>query len=227
MIPVEIGGDLCKSMLVSSTSKLFEFLFEDVVIQFPEYHTYFIDSGVYIVDSHGTRLLRMECRKGKKLLLDELVYHEIGPKMVLDTYLMALFNVLELVKVQEKTSPDYYVVDRIVQPTRIEIKEHPAGFRRGVFTLIDEIIARNYVRVRIGTPRRLTKIRYNPVDSFASRVIGNAILLFNKEDFRELAILHFESYRTAKELFAHTTDSYLTGIFFGYLKFKVRKFLGL
>lgn len=226
MITLKINGDNCESVSLSSTSKLFEFLFGDKDFQLLRYHTYLVDSGVYIVDSHGTKILRMECPEGKKALLDELAHQDIDPEMVLDTYLLALFNILDAAKVLEKVSLDYYVLGRIIQPTRIEVKEHPAGFRKGVFTLFDEIIARNYQRVKLGAPRKLIKVRYNPVNSFASKVVGNAILIFSKENFKELAILHFDSYRTAKGLSVHTADAYLTGVFFGYLKFKLSKFFG-
>lgn len=227
MIPVEMDGHTCKSIVVSSTSKLFELLFEDVVIQSPTYKSFLIDSGLYIVDSHGTRLLRMECPEGKRVLLDELYYLDITPETVIETYLMALFNLLELVKIREKLFPEYYVLDKIVQPTKIEIKDHPAGFRRGTFTLIDEIIARNYRRIKLGAPRKLARVRYDPLDAFGARVLSNTILLFDKKDLRELAFLHFKDHMTARMLFAHSTDSYLNSAFFGYLKFKVRKFLGV
>ncbi|WP_143597786.1 hypothetical protein [Thermococcus thioreducens] len=214
-------------MFVTSTSKLFELLFDDVVIQSPAYKSFLVDSGIYIVDSHGTKLLRMECPEGKGALLDDLYYMDITPETVIETYLAALFNLLDLIKIREKLFPEYYVLDKVVQPTKIEIKDHPAGFRKGTFTLIDEIIARNYRRIRIGTPRKLARVRYDPLDAFGARVLANTILLFDKKDFRELAFLHFKDHRIARTLYTHSTDSYLNSAFFGYLKFKVRKFLGV
>ncbi|NJE09965.1 hypothetical protein [Thermococcus sp. MAR1] len=227
MIPVEIGGHTCKSILVSSTSKLFELLFADVVIQSPTYKSFLLDSGLYIVDSHGTKLLRMECSRGKGVLLDEFYYLGIPPETVIETYLTALFNLLEMVKIREKLFPEYYVLDKVVQPEKIEIKDHPAGFRRGTYTLIDELLARNYRRIKIGTPRKLARVRYDPLEAFGARVLANTILLFDKKDLRELAFLHFKDHRIARTLYTHSTDSYLNSAFFGYLKFKVRKFLGV
>ncbi|ASJ04322.1 MULTISPECIES: hypothetical protein [Thermococcus] len=227
MIPVDIDGHKCKSLVLSSTSRLFELLFEDVAIQFPRYKSFLLDRGLYIVDSNGTKLLRMECPRGKGALLDELYYLDITPEAVIETYLSALFNLLEVVKIREKLFPEYYVLDKVVQPTKIEIKDHPAGFGRGTFTLIDELITRNYRRIKMGSPRKLTRVRYDPLDAFGARVLGNTILLFDKSDFRELAFLHFKDYRIARTLFTHSTDSYLNSAFFGYLKFKVRKFLGV
>ncbi|NJE46383.1 hypothetical protein E3E35_02930 [Thermococcus sp. GR7] len=227
MVTVEIDGDACSVVSMSSHSKLFEFLFENMPIQSLHYRTFLADKGVYIVETHGTKLLRLECPEGKKALLHELHRSEITPQVFLETYLRALFNVLDLAKIKEKVVLQYYVVDKFVQPVKIEIKDHPAGFRKGSFTLIDELIAQNYGKVGLGNVRKLTKIRYDPLDIFGGKTIGNTILIFNKRDLRELAFLYFDDYKTAKTLFTHTTDFYLNSVFFGHLKFKIRKFLGI
>lgn len=224
MIPVEIGGEKCDVIFMTSTSKLFELLLSDAPIS-THYSSPLIDRGVYIVNGQGDKLLRLECEGGKKALLETLRQRRIWPQTLLDLYLEALFNVLDAVKVSEKPRPQYYVIDRLVEPTKIEIKDHPAGFGKGSYTLIDRVVSRNYRILKIEGLQKLNKVLYNPVEAFSGKVLGNAILLFDRKDLRELGLLHFEDYLTARELFLHTTDFYLSGILWGHIKFKIREFL--
>ncbi|NJD99220.1 hypothetical protein E3E26_05420 [Thermococcus sp. LS1] len=227
MIRAKTEFDACKEVFISSTPKLFELLFEDIPIRHPEYATFLADRGVYIIDSNGYKLLRLECREGKKLLLQELHDRNIEPQTVLDTYLGTLFAVFEQANIKEKTTLAYYTGNEFVEPIEIKVIGHPSGFMKGSFTLFDELISKNYRSIRLDKVKKPPTLTYDPLEAFDNRISNSSILIFEKDTLRELAVMSFENFLKVKEIFIHTTHFHINAVFFGYLKFKIRKMQGI
>ncbi len=227
MIKAKTEFGTCKEVFVSSTSKLFELLFEDIPIRHTEYVTFLADKGVYIVDSDSNRLLRLECQEGKKVLLKELHDGNIEPQTVLDTYLNTLFAVFERANIREKTTLTYYTGEEFVEPVDIKVIDHPLGFMRGSFTLFDELISKNCRGIRLDRVKEPPALIYDPLEAFDNRISNSSILIFEKDSLKELAVMSFENFLKVKEIFIHTTHFHINAAFFGYLKFKIRKMQGI
>ncbi len=227
MIPAKTEFDSCEEVFLSSTPKLFELLFEDIPISHPEYATFLADRGVYIIDSNGYKLLRLECESGKKLLLQELYENNIEPQTVLDTYLGTLFEVFEQANIMEKTTLTYYTGDELVEPIEIKVIGHPSGFMKGSFTLFDKLISENCHSIRLDMVKKPPALIYDPLEVFDNRISSTSIVIFEKDTLKELAIMNFGSFMRVKGIFIHTTHFHINAVFFGYLKFKIRKMTGI
>ena len=227
MIRAKTEFDICKEVFISSTPKLFELLFEDIPVRHTKYATFLTDKGVYIIDSSGYKLLRLECQEGKKVLLQELYHKNIEPQTVLDTYLGTLFAVFEQADIKEKTTLAYYTGDEFVEPTQIKVIGHPLGFMKGYFTLFDELISKNYRSIRLDKVKKPPTLTYDPLEAFDNRISNSSILIFEKDTLKELAVISFENFIKVKEIFMHTTRFRINASFFGYLKFKIRKMQGI
>ncbi|WP_457750743.1 hypothetical protein [Thermococcus sp.] len=226
MIRAKTGFEICEEVLVSSKSELFELLFEDVPLHATEYATFLADKGVYIVDSNGHKLLRLECEEGKKVLLHELQEGHITAEDILNTYLGTLFVILDQAGIIEKPTITYYTGKGFIEPIDIKVVDHPSGFMKGSFTLFDWLISKNYRSIRIDKVKTIPTLIYDPLEEFDNRKSNNLIVIFEKDSLKELAIMGFENFLQVKEVFLHATPFHINAIFFGCLKFKIRKMLG-
>jgi hypothetical protein len=227
MITAKTGFEECQELLVSSTSTLFNLLIEDVPLTRLKYLTPLADKGVYIATEDNDKLLRLECESGKNVLLQELKKHDVPPQVVLNTYLKHLFWVLEKTGIKEKTEILYYVGGRFVKPLRVTVADHPLGFMRGEYTLFDKVIAGNYRVLQLVEPKRPPFIIYNPLYEFDNLRSANMIFVFEKTTREELAAMEFKTSMEAKEIFLSTTHYHINEILFGFIKFKIRKVLGI
>ncbi|MCD6372328.1 MAG: hypothetical protein J7L37_02080 [Thermococcus sp.] len=225
MIRAKTEFETCEEVLISSKSKLFELLFEDIPPNPVGYATSLVDRGVYIVDSEGNKLLRLECQAGKNVLLHELQKANIAPEDIINTYLGTLFTVLDQAGIIEKPTLSYYTGTQFIEPVEIKVVEHSSGFMKGSFTLFDWLISKNYRSIWIDKVKPLPAPIYDPLDAFDTRKSDNLIVIFEKESLKKLAVMGFENFLQVKEIFIHATSFHINAVFFGHLKFKIKKML--
>ncbi|WP_456367109.1 hypothetical protein [Thermococcus sp.] len=226
VIRVKTEFETCQEVLISSTATMFNFLIEDIPFTKTKFLTPLADRGIYVATRDDEKLLRIECEKGKNVLLHELEANEVTPKMLLELYLTSLFLILEKIGVKEKTEATFYVRGEFVVPQRIRVVSHPLGFMRGEYTLFDKIIASNYRALSL-EPKPLPIVLYNPLHEFDNIRLANTIVIFERNTREELSRLEFKTNREAKEVFRNTTHYHINEVFFGYIKFKIRKVLGI